>query len=439
MSTFFSALWRRLSRLGAFRVEPDELAVNRRRVIVANNASGVSVNLVGGSFITGLLLLLGADNAFMGVISMIGFLGNLFQIFAPLLLERFERRKTLLIACRVGGALINVVLVGVSALLPLEQSVKLMLILSALLAFNIISALATPGLMVWHIKSVPDSVRARFFALLNATSGAFVYLSIFLGSQLVDLFRARGSELTGLIVLRGIALVMVAVDFFFLLRVKEYPTAPAARRIRLRDLLLLPLREPKYLITTLMSFCWSFAFNLPGPYYTIYMLRDMGVSYSFLNSVGLANIPIILFIMPLWRRRIDRNSWTKTLAVAMAVFLLHYIGLAFVSPSSIALYPVTMIFAFLILPGVQLALANLPYMNIPAQNQTVYIGFFAAASNLAALLGVFCGRAFVGAAGTVTVLGFAFGNKQLLMLLTAAVMLVGVVVISTVGRKLEKG
>ena len=78
----------------------DEMTLSRRNIMFSNYTGGVVNNLIGGNFFTGLLILMNADDSFMGLITMAALLGNLIQVLSPLLLERFKRRKRLLIISR---------------------------------------------------------------------------------------------------------------------------------------------------------------------------------------------------------------------------------------------------------------------------------------------------------------------------------------------------
>ena len=51
------------------------------------------------------------------------------------------------------------------------------------------------------------------------------------------------------------------------------------------------------------------------------------------------------------------------------------------------LYPLALIYSFVLTVGINLCLANIPYLNIPDKNQTVFVGFQATAVNLGAFLG----------------------------------------------------
>ena len=65
-------------------VEGDEQSNTSRRALLKHNAmANIIANLIGGNFLTGLLLLMQADDAFIGIIPMLTFAGNLMQLLSP--------------------------------------------------------------------------------------------------------------------------------------------------------------------------------------------------------------------------------------------------------------------------------------------------------------------------------------------------------------------
>ena len=126
MNAFFSRIRLRIqSKMSTY----DEMARNRGKILTENCCANVVNNLVGGNFLTGLLLLMDATTVEIGMISIIANICNTLQIFSPLLLERFRRRKPLLIASRAIIHLVNVVLIGLVAVLPVESQPKVLMIL----------------------------------------------------------------------------------------------------------------------------------------------------------------------------------------------------------------------------------------------------------------------------------------------------------------------
>ena len=94
-------------------------------------------NLVGGNFYTGLMLLLGADDSFIGLMSMFVFSANLMQIFSPLVLEHFPQRKKLLILMRLIIQTMNIVLIGCIPFCPFERQAKLVIFGALVLTLNV--------------------------------------------------------------------------------------------------------------------------------------------------------------------------------------------------------------------------------------------------------------------------------------------------------------
>ena len=107
--------------------------------------------------------------------------------------------------------------------------------------------------------------------------------------------------------------------------------------------------------------------------------------------------------------------------MSIALYALNYLLLGLVNKGNyLWLYPTAQIYAFVLATGINLSFTNIPYINIPRQNQTIYIGFYSTMCNLGALLGVTLGRQFVTMTESLVLLGA--GNKQLLMYATFLLM-----------------
>ena len=117
-------------------------------------------------------------------------------------------------------------------------------------------------------------------------------------------------------------------------------------------------------------------------------------------------------------------SWLKTCNISIALYALHYLLLGLIGKGNyVWLYPATLIYAYVLAVGINLSFTNIPYINIPKQNQTIYIGFYSTMCNLGALLGVTFGREFV--TMTEDLHMFGMGNKQLLVVMVCILMLLG--------------
>jgi len=413
----------------------EEFSRNRRYILFVNYTSNVSGNLIGGNFLTGWLLLMNASDSYIGLITMSVLFGNMLQVLSPLLLERFPERKKVLMTGRIMVHFMNIVLISIVPLVAGSNALKLTMTLVLVLLVNVSNAFLAPGYQVWHIRSIPNEMRSRYFSFVQLTNNIIIYTVILVSSRIVDVFKENGNEFAGLLLLRAAALVLIVFDTIYMFRIKEYPAVN--RKTTLRDVLLNPFKEKRYLLTVGMACMWSFAANIPGSYYSVYLLKDLNISYSFINIVNMVSVPVTILVMPIWRKRVDKTSWCQALYLSVGLYIVHYLGLAMVTEKNLLLYPLFMVYAFSILPGINMILSNFPYVNIPEENQTNLLGFYAAMNNFAGFLGASMGRQFITMTEDLKIKigSTVMGNKQLILVLAAFCMLIGALLIYRMAQK----
>lgn len=412
---------------GVFFLDADGLARSRRKMLLGGYFWNIIINLVGGNFLTGLLLLLNAGNNYMGYLSMATLACGFLQLFSPLLLEGFRVRKTLLLVMRGLFYILNIGVLGAVPFLPWSKDVRLIIFFAVAVAANGLNALFAPGISVWHIRNLPGRMKAGFYSLQNMTVQMINYLAIVLASAILDGFSARGLEIWGMAAVRAIALCCAAMELRAFSHVKEHPYEQSENKVNLRNILLNPWRETAYLKVVFGAALWNFAANIPGPYFNMYLLNDLRFSYVFINGFNLINIPLMLIMMPVWvyiKGRLD--SVLKTLCIALAFHTAGIGILSLTTASTSYFYPIGMICTFFTQPGVLLCFAFFPFLNIPKSGQTNYISFYLTMASGGAMLGVFAGKALVGlTAGRVWELfGITLQSRQLVVVLQAVFVLI---------------
>jgi len=285
-----------------------------------------------------------------------------------------------LMALRGALYFLNVLFVGVIPLFPAASQARLTMLAITVLTVNILNAVISPGISVWHVQSIPQSVRPHFFSVITMTVGAVVAVMNLAGSKVVDFMTARGMAYEGFLILRGVAAALCVVELVLYSRINEYPYESTGAKFRLRDLVLEPMRNKLYLRTVAVTFLWNIAANMPGSYYTVYLLRNLGVSYSYITVISMINIPVTLLLTPVWRKVLARHGWFKTLYLSVGVFLLHFLVLACVTKKTLVLYPLSQVMAYVFAVGINLSFTGIPYVNMPEKRQTAFMGFYASAA-----------------------------------------------------------
>lgn len=428
--------------IGGWYFPGDELSRDRMNLINYAFVNNVIVNLVGGNYFTGLLLLMNADDNFIGLTSMIPLAANLVYLLGPPIIERFTRRKNFLIAFHFLSLVVNTLMISIIPFLPIAQQARLTLVALALIVVNCTNAIIGPGMSMWHLQFLPKEVRAGFFSSQSMGIAVLVAIVTMGASALVDAFKAHGSEITGIMAVRGIAIALMFLDAFLLLRMREYPYASSGERVRLADVFTKPLKDKIYMRTVIIAVLYGFSINIPSTFFTVYLLQNVKVGYTYITALSLLNIPCMVLFTPLWRKVISRTgSWFKMIQIAMTGYLFNYILLALVTPANYSyMYPLAMLVAYPFNAGLALGFTNELYINMPAENGTLYSAFHTVAYSVASFLGVTVSRAIMQHTEGVVlnILGIPMINKQFYLLVAAAVMGVSSVVIFFLRRNLAK-
>ena len=402
-----------------FADNADGMAKSRSTILLSNCLSAIISNLSGGYFLTGLLLIMKADNNFIGMLSIVTLTCGFAQLISPLILERIQKRKTLLISGRLIFHILNVGVLSIIPFIPFENSAKLNLFLLITILAYIVNALTMPGTAIWHIKNVPNSKQANMFSLINIVNAVITYIIMVLASRLVDVFKSGGSELAGITIIRVLSLILAAGEIFLFTKIKEHTNENTGESVNIRNILIRPWKEHSYLKTTAIVFIWTFANNIPGPYLSIYLLKDVKLSYTFINTANLLYIPILLIMTPLWASAINRMGKIKTLYLSMLFYLIGVAAFPFITAKTSFIFPIALVASFIFSPAINIIFALLPYSNMPKTDQTNYISFYQTMVNAAAILGIFVGRQFIKITDGVNInfLGMQMQNKQYLIFL----------------------
>lgn len=421
-------------------IKGDSASENRRRLVRFNITSALIANLIGGNFFTGLLLILKADDAFIGLVSIIVFSCNLLQLLTPYILEKLKSRKPLLIGLRIAIHSVNIILIGLIPFMQGDIKLRLMLMAVFQILINGLNAFSSPAMTVWHIAHVPNDVRVAYFSTVSLLNGSFVALFNLGAARLADLFKSSGLELFGLSTLRVLALLIAVYDIYLLSKIDELPLKSSSQKISLRLLITKPWKKTIFLRTVLISVLFNTINNLQGSYYGVYLLKELKLSYSYINLIAMLNIFVLGLATPFWKRKYTKYSWLAPLSCALALHSVHFFLLGFVGERRIFLYPIAMLLAFFFNAGIGLGMSGLAYINLPEENQSLYLGFYTTLANIGALIAASISRHMITSyqGFKLQIFGATLGEKQLLMLIVGTLIFLFSMVVFSVYRRNKK-
>lgn len=418
-----------------FFEDSDQCAVGRRSILAGTFSGSIINSLTAGIYFTSLMLVMGAGETYIGYASAVVSLGGLFQIFAPLILERLPRRKGLLLTAKGIYHFLNVVVMGILPLLPISHILKLVLFMVTLLTMNAINYIATPGMSAWHLQSLPIQKRGSFYTISNVGTTILTQISAFLAGLLLDHFEEDALSLSNLsptmsaiLLLRVAALAFAVIECCSYARVKEFPYEEDAGTPKKSGafLLLQPLKDKLFMRTMLIPIAYSFITGIVGQYFSIYLLEEVKMSYSLIALGGFLSTPLTVLSTPLWYRAARKISWPKVLAIGQIGNLAAYACNAFITTQTQPIYFLCIILGSSFGSCINIVHTNLLYLHLPRANRTAYFSLYSIMTLLASFLGINFGIQFISMTQkfNLPLLGFTMGNKQYISLLSAALYLV---------------
>lgn len=377
------------------------LAPGLRLAILEGCVAMVPQTFTTGVFITGFVLMLGADPWALGLLAAILALGQSAQLFTPLLLARGVERKALTVWGAAASRWLWAPMAAVP-FLPLPAPVQLGIFFVLLGLSTMLAQMGGVAWADWMADLVPDHQRGWYFGLRSALCALVGMGLVWGGSRFLETLSLTDRR-WGFAVLVGVGLLGAVASQIALSRQPEVARArPVSRRSPFRA----PLANKPFLRMTAMLFAWTMVVGMTGPFCYAYALKDMQLGYGVVGTHALVVAGLSIVSQPWWGRLIDRIGAQKALVIAMAPICLHPLYWATLRPDFTAPFWLDALSSGLVWPGVTLATSALLMEAAPSGQRAGYMGLFNACMGVAACLAAVAGGALLTHFGHA---GFAVG------------------------------
>ena len=398
----------------------DDLGRGRFCMLLSSMMSGLVGQLSGGLFYTSFLLMYGLDKSRIGILTFIPYITCLLNIFSPLLLERFKKRKWILVSGKLLYYFINIVGITLLPTLVSDKDAMLAWFIVLVVAGSAVNQLFASGFSAWNANFLPDNVRVDYFNSASCINSAFTYILTLVVSAIGDALAGTPHELPMLTIIRYIAFALAVVDCIIWLIPKEFPYAKTTRA-KLSNIFTLPFKNKRFLGTILIAAAYTFALNLPNATLNAYVLEDVGISYTLCNGINATYFLFFIFFSNMWKRLISKHYWFRAFAIVLIIHAATYYAYSFVTADTVWLYVVIRFSQHVLGVATGTIMSSLPYLNLPDEDRTNYLSFNAIISNMAAFFSMMLGTAFTGFMGesVLSVFGYPFSSTQILLFVCA--------------------
>jgi len=331
----------------------------------------VFFNTTVGAPIAGLAKELGFGDLLYAIMLALPVLGGAIQLIASLVLERYQKRKKIFLL----SGFINRVPWIFIAILPLlipNKSLLFYVIVFFLIVSSIGGAFLNVSFMSWMGDLVPIEIRGRFFSHRSMLATIVSFTSGLIIGKFLDLVPG----IKGFSIVFLLASIFGILDILCFLNVYDPPMKSNLDfEGNIKELFKKALSHPKFSKFLMFAIIWNFALNLAGPFFNIYMLKYLKMSFFeiALYVQLISNLTTISFVR-IWGRIIDKFGNKPVLLISSSVVsFLPLLWLLTTPNNYLFIVIIIQILAGIFWPGIDLGYNNLALNLSPDENRSFYI------------------------------------------------------------------
>jgi MFS family permease len=271
------------------------------------------------------------------------------------------------------------------AMLPLVQvahRVELLLIL--LILSGMCGGLAGPAWGSLMSDYVPAKKRGRYFGWRNRIVGAVTVASVVASGLLLNFFHHRYYG-AGFWVIFSLAAAARYFSGYFISCMDEPPHRKDPASDFTFVMFLRRFRESNFLRFVVFSGCLTFSTYLAAPFFAVFMLRDLQLSYLTYMALQVCTSLAAFVALPLWGKHADLVGNVRVLRLSTFVAALIPIFWLF-SQNPAYLMGVQMVSGFA-WSGVNLSAGNFIYDAVTPQKRVRCIAYFNVINGVALFFG----------------------------------------------------
>lgn len=365
--------------------------------------------LTGGTLLVGCALSLGASPSFIGLLSAVPFFAQLASIPGIMLIERIRRRKSICVAVTLVARAMFVPL----AMVPLiaDRGTALDLLLAILCVVAPLGAVGGCAWVSWTCDLVPHARLGQVFGRRQLWANLAAVLAGLAGAGLVDGWTRFWPDwrMGGYVGVFTLAIFAAMASTWFLTRMPDVAMPPRVPG-PLGLLFLKPFKDVNFRRVMLFLGSWTFAVNLATPFFTVYLVQDLGCGLTVpivLTVVGqIANV----VALPWWGRASDRLSNKRVIGIAAPLFVGGMLGWVLAAEPAPGILTLPIIFIAQALlgaagAGLDLAGGNIALKTAARDASTVYLGtnglFKSVCGGIAPVAGGYLAQALAPLPGTI--------------------------------------
>lgn len=247
-------------------------------------------------------------------------LGGVFQLISVWFGQWIHRHKLIVIS-----ASIQVTAIGCILLISTDlfKNISMLILLISLSVFHITANIIMPHWRAWMGQLVPDGMRGRFFGRRSRIAMLTSFSTFLLGGLVLTGTEHINATWLGFFTLFSIAFIGRSASVIFLAKMHDDHTLPTiVERSSLKKVirhfysLWADIDFRRFTIFMALIQCFV---ALSGPFFTVYMLRDLNFTYLEFTISTASSIIMQFIMLPFWGRICDKKGNRYVMAIGASI------------------------------------------------------------------------------------------------------------------------
>ena len=346
-----------------------------------------------GAFFTLLVKQMGVSDALTGILSSISVLACGVQMFATSILRnRRSIRKSVLVLQTMQQLLYS--FLYLLPFVPIPGIIKVGVFAGVYLAATLLTNLIAPAKINWFLHFVKPGNRGIFTAHKEMVSLITGLIYNYVMSLAVDHFDSQGRPEIGLILCSVVIFLVMLCHVGTLLAAKDAPEILEESRKTgsLKESFRTNFSNPAFVKLFIMCCGWVFFYWICTPYYSVFMLQEVGSSVTYIAVTGIVSSLVRFFISPSMGKYCDKYGYTTGVRLGFWIAGAAFGLLTFWRPSNgnvfFMIYQILMSVAMSALSN-GMSIILLQY--IPEKDKVGGLGIYSALSGMLGFVGSLLG------------------------------------------------
>lgn len=359
---------------------------------------GSAASVMGGAgdtYITPYALALNATNAQIGFLSsFVGLFGAISQIIGSRVIYKFNRKKIVLLAVFLQAAMWMIMFaLGLLVWAEIIASYTAIILIVIYTICIICGSFGGPAWFSWMGDLVPEEKRGAYFSKRSRITGAISMLVTLIVAFFLDYTKVIGLVLIGF---AGISLVSAIgrfISLYFL--TKQYEPKYEEKKESYFSFIQFLKKAPYNNFGKFVFYVGliTLATNFAGPFFTVYMLKELHYTYTWFMIVSLAGTLFLILSLPFWGKVGDKYG-NKTL-LKIGGIIITFVQIPWLFSGN----PIYLIFTTQLISGIGWAAFNLGASNyiydaVTPQRRAICVAYYTMINGICVFVGAFSGGLF---------------------------------------------